>query len=246
MIKAFHRKAACTAAAAGVALASQAFAQPGAFVYDTTAGTFTTYTGDLTDGTLNLQSINDGLHSYRVQRVGVDTELGFYGIGDADFGAELFLHNSIPSGDPTGAGDLAVFAGAGGGFDFVATDTFGNTFRGNVPRFELEDRSDALRPGIEGQGFLRDIVFSGPTFEGVDVAEFFDDDPIVNGTVFTFTFLIPGVNLQTYLATSGLGGAEVEVETVELRLQRVPLPATTGLAFAGLVPFGLATARRRR
>ncbi|MCK4872274.1 MAG: hypothetical protein KAS72_06080 [Phycisphaerales bacterium] len=241
MLGTFSKVAVGLATAAVLAIGSQASAIHD-FVYDTTAGASSHYTGDLTAGTLTLEDI-DG-RNFRVQRQGTSqVALGFFGagVGPASMVASVDLTNWIDSGDPNGYGDVAVFAGAMSGTDFLAVDEFGNTFSGNIPVFELTDRSDALRPGIEGQGFITDIAFSAPTFQGVTTSDLYD-----YGSIFTFTFSITGVNLETYLATSGLGGQLIEVETIEARVYGIPLPATTGLAFAGLVPFGVLTLRRRR
>lgn len=237
----FLKVALGAAAMTVLAVGSQASAQVSAFVYDTTAGATTVYAGDLTSGTLSLDSI-DG-RSFRAQRVGVQAELGEFGEGvgaGASLAATMSLDSFFDSGSPTGDGDIAFFSGMGG-VDFLVTDEFGETLSGSIAEFVLVDRSDAFKPGIEGQGRITDLVFSAPTFQGVSTSDLVDE-----GTIFTFSFLIAGVNLETYLASDGLGNLPVEVETVEARIEGIPLPATTGLAFAGLVPFGVATMRRRR
>lgn len=239
------------AAAGAMALATQANAQISDFVYDTTAGATTSYTGDLTAGTLTLDHIVG--RNFRVQRIpqgpgGAIAENGFFGVGGASLSASMDLV-SFNQVDPLGfgAGDTAQFAGAGLGNDFVAFDEFGESWSGNLSFFELFDRTDSpVRPGIEGQGFITDIVFSGPTFQGITTS-----DLETLGTIFTFTFVIemtPGnpVTLGEYLATGGLGGIAVEVETIEARIKGIPLPATAGLAFAGLLPFCAVSMRRRR
>jgi len=237
------------AAVGAVALATQANAQISDFVYDTTAGAATVYQGDLNSGTLTLEDING--RNFRVQRIGNGvnfTENGFFGTGGASLNASMDLiqfNDNTPVG--SGAGDTAEFAGAMSGSDFVAADEFGNTWSGNLAFFELTDRTNSLvRPGIEGQGVITDIVFSGPTFQNITT-----DDLANLGTIFTFTFVIeqaPGdpVTLEEYLASNGLGGLAVEIETIEARIKGIPLPATTGLAFAGLLPFCAVSMRRRR
>lgn len=237
------------AAVGALTLASQANAQVTDFIYDTTAGATSTYTGDLTSGTLALEDING--RNFRVQRLGdgfTDTEDGFFGTGGASLNASMDLvqfNDNTPVG--SGAGDTAEFAGAMNGNDFTAFDEFGNSWSGNLAFFELTDRTNSLvRPGIEGQGVITDIVFSGPTFQGISTSDLQD-----LGTIFTFTFVIeqaPGdpVTLEEYLASSGLGGLAVEIETIEARIKGIPLPATTGLAFAGLLPFCAVSMRRRR
>ncbi len=239
------------AAAGALALASQANAQISDFVYDTTAGATTVYTGDLSSGTLSLDDING--RNFRVQRIpqgggGSLVETGFFGTGSAALSASMDLvsfNDNTPIGN--GAGDTATFAGAMSGSDFVATDEYGNTWSGNLAFFELTDRTNSMvRPGIEGQGVITDIVFSGPTFQDITTSDLVD-----LGTIFTFTFVIeqaPGdpVTLEEYLASSGLGGLAVEIETIEARIRGIPLPATTGLAFAGLLPFCAVSMRRRR
>jgi hypothetical protein len=222
------------------ALGSAAYATTAPFVYDTTAGTETVYSGDLTAGTLSLTSI-DG-RSFRAQRVGHSVALGEFGVGTppASLSAMMTLTGWTPSGDPTGAGDEATFTGMGG-MDFVVHDEFGEMWAGHIDEFRVTDRSDSLIPGIEGQGTIKDLVFSGPTFQGVDVTNLVDE-----GTIFSFLFTIPGITLKNYLETSGLGGLPIEVETVEARVAGfVPLPPTTGLALAGLIPFAVAGGRRR-
>jgi hypothetical protein len=225
--------------------ASLAFSQVQDFVYDTTAGATSTYTGDLTTGTLSLSHING--RSFRAQRVGGQAELGFFGIGGASLNGTLDLiqfNDNTPVG--SGAGDTADFAGAMSGSDFQVFDEFGNSISGNLSVFELTDRTNSLiRPGIEGQGIIRDIVFSGPTFQDITTS-----DLETSGTIFTFTFVIetvPGdpVTLEEYLASSGLGGLAVEIETIEMRIKEFPLPSATGLAVAGLAPFVICAGRRR-
>jgi hypothetical protein len=223
------------------AVGSAAHATPAPFVYDTTAGTETVYTGDLTAGTLSLTSI-DG-RSFRVQRVGQSAALGEFGVGapPASLNASMTLVNFDNQGTPIDPiGDTALFTGVGG-MDFVVRDEFGGTWSGHIGEFLLTDRSDSFIPGIEGQGFIEDLVFSGPTFQGIDVTGLVDE-----GTIFSFAFTIPGISLKNYLETSGLGGLPIEVETVEARVDGfVPLPPTTGLALAGLIPFVVTGGRRR-
>lgn len=223
------------------AFGSAVYAAQEPFVYDTTAGTETVYSGDLTAGTLSLTSI-DG-RSFRVQRVGGDVALGEFGVGGpppASLSATMMLVDWEDNSDGIPDGDFATFTGVGG-MDFVVNDEFGETWSGHIDEFLLTDRSDSLIPGIEGQGTIKDLVFSGPTFQGIDTTGLVDE-----GTIFTFSFTIPGISLETYLATSGLGGLPVEVETVEARIDGfVPLPPTTGLALAGLIPFAVTGGRRR-
>jgi hypothetical protein len=221
--------------------ASTAVGQIGDFVYDTTAGATTVYAGDLTAGTLALNSIEG--RSFRVQIVGGDAMLGTYGDGvapGASLAAIMTLDRFEDSGSPSGAGDIAYFIGTGG-TDFVATDEFGETFSGSIKDFQLVDRSDSLIPGIEGQGRLRDLVFSGATFQGIPTGGNQNF-----GSLFTFSFLITGVNLETYLASDGLGNIPVEVETIEARVPGdAPLPSASGLALAGLAPLAVVCRRRR-
>lgn len=238
-------------AVSAMSLATQANAQISDFVYDTTAGATSTYTGDLTAGTLELNDI-DG-RNFRVQRIpqgggGSDVANGFFGVNNASLNATMDLVSFVDN-TPVGSGDgdTATFAGAMNGSDFVATDEFGESWSGNLSFFELIDATTTgVRPGIQGQGIITDIVFSGPTFQGIATS---DLDTL--GTIFTFTFTIedpPGdpVTLEEYLASSGLGGLAIEIETIEARIQGIPLPATTGLAFAGLLPFCAVSMRRRR
>lgn len=216
------------------------------FRYDTTAGASSTYTGDLSDGTLTLDAIAG--RSFRVQYKN-HVSLGTFGVGGASLNAAMDLvqfNDNTPVG--SGAGDTAYFAGAQGGNDLVLLDEFGESMSGNISFFELTDRTNsAVRPGIEGQGIIEDIIFSGPSFQGADTTDVFN-----TGTVFTFTFVIeegPGdpVTLEEYLASSGLNGLAIEVETIEMLVRgHVPLPGTAGLAFAGLAPFAWSARRRPR
>ncbi len=251
MMKTFTKTMVGLAAAGALTLATQANAQISDFVYDTTAGATSTYTGDLNTGALALNHI-DG-RNFRVQRIpqgagDPDVANGFFNVGGSSLAASMDLiqfNDNTPVG--SGAGDTADFAGAMSGSDFQVFDEFGNSWSGNLSRFELTDRTNSLiRPGIEGQGFITDIVFSGPTFQGITTS-----DLETLGTIFTFTFVIetvPGdpVTLEEYLASGGLGGLAVEIETIEARIKGIPLPATTGLAFAGLLPFCAVSMRRRR
>ena len=237
------------AAVAAFSIGAQVNAQITDWVYDTTEGANSTYTGDLTAGTLNINHIAG--RNFRVQRIGggvVFTEDGFFegtALGGS-LASSMNLVSFNDSGSADGSGDTADFAGAMAGSDFVVVDEFGNSMSGNIPFFELTDRTNSLvRPGIEGQGFITDIVFSGDTFQNLTVS-----DLETQGTIFTFSFTIEfngsPVNLEQYLASSGLGGVDVEIETIEAHIKGIPLPATTGLAFAGLAPFGVLTMRRRR
>ncbi len=253
MMKTFTKTMIGLAAAGALTLATQANAQISDFVYDTTAGATSTYTGDLTTGVLSLNHISG--RNFRVQRIPQGpgdalTETGFFGVGGASLSASMNLvqfNDNTPGPPGGGAGDTAVFAGAGLGSDVVLTDEFGHSISGNIGFFELTDRTNSLvRPGIEGQGFITDIVFSHDTFQDITT-----NDLETLGTIFTFTFVIetvPGdpVTLEDYLASSGLGGLAVEIETIEARIKGIPLPATTGLAFAGLLPFCAVSMRRRR
>lgn len=237
-----HRKAVVGLAAGVLALGAQANAQITDWVYDTTNGGTSVYTGDLTAGTLTLADIDGS--SFRVQRVGPGFnvfDFGVFGVGGASLSAEMALTDWLPA-SPGPDGDKAIFAGAGLGEDFVLADEFGNTMKGSIDAFELTDNTGSIiLPGIVGQGSITDLVFSGSTFQNISTDDLFDF-----GTVLTFSFTIGSVTLEDYLASSGLGGTEVVIETIEARVKGIPLPATTGLAFAGLIPFGALSARRRR
>lgn len=240
-----HRKAVVVLAAGALALGAQANAQISDWVYDTTNGATSVYTGDLTAGSLSLEDIDGS--SFRVQRVapGFNVfDFGVFGAGvgaGASLSADMSLVDWIPA-TPGPDGDKAIFAGAGLGSDFVLVDEFGETLSGSIDVFELTDNTGSIiLPGIVGQGSITDLVFSGSTFQNISTDDLFDF-----GNVLTFSFVIGGVTLEDYLASSGLGGLPVVIETVEARVRGIPLPATTGLAFAGLIPFGALSARRRR
>ncbi|MFG0253351.1 MAG: hypothetical protein ACF8NJ_10810 [Phycisphaerales bacterium JB038] len=194
----------------------------GDFVYDTTAGLTCVYTGDLSTGVMVLQDI-DG-RPFRAQLFwddGSDVANGIFGVGGASFYAGIdlvqFIDNT-PVG--SGAGDVAVFAGAGAGTDVVITDEFGNTMQASVVEYALTDRTSSMvRPGLEGIAVLDDVVFLDPEFQGLCTQH-----QQSTALLFTFTWVIeqaPGdpVTLEEYLASSGLGGLAVEVETLEMRVQ---------------------------
>jgi hypothetical protein len=194
----------------------------GDFVYDTTAGLTCVYTGDLNNGVMVLLDI-DG-RAFRAQLFwndGSDVANGIFGVGGASFYARIelveFIDNT-PVG--SGAGDVAVFAGAGTGSDMVITDEFGNTMQASVDWYELTDRTNSMvRPGIEGIAALSDVAFLDPEFQGLCTQH-----QQSTATVFTFTWVIeqaPGdlVTLEEYLASSGLGGLRVEIETLEMRVR---------------------------
>ena len=243
-----HRKAVVgLAVGALLALGAQANAQITDWIYDTTNGATSVYTGDLTAGTLTLEDIDTS--SFRVQRVGPGFnvfDFGVFGVGGASLSAEMSLDSFVELPPAGGPGDKAFFSGAGLGEDFVLFDEFGNSMKGSIELFELTDNTDSLiLPGILGQGSITDLVFSNNTFQNISTDDLFDF-----GTVLTFSFTIaPGgvpITLKEYLESSGLGGTPVVIETIEARVKGIPLPATTGLAFAGLIPFGALSARRRR
>ncbi|MCK4872827.1 MAG: hypothetical protein KAS72_08895 [Phycisphaerales bacterium] len=196
----------------GSAVASAQPGTPGAFVYDTTAGTIDTYVGDLTGGTLTIMDIP--AVSYRVQRIGGAVDLGFFGIGQSSLTvtADLieFVDNT-PSG--SGHGDIARFSG--GGMDLVIVDEYGNTLTGTIDLFELVDRSNAMMPGIEGQARFTAVSFSGPTLQNVPT-----DQLATISTVYMYGYA--SQTLEEYLASGGSGGAELQLETFELRIEAEP------------------------
>lgn len=221
------------------------------FVYDTTLGTTTSYTGDLSQGTLSINHIAG--RNFRVQELGggvVVVENGVYegtALGGSLF-ASMNLVSFNDSGSYDGSGDTAIFSGNHVGNDFVVVDEFGHYMSGDIDLFELTDRTNSqVRPGIEGQGTISNIIFSSSTFQGLLV-----DGIQTFGNVFTFTFVVeqtPGnpVSLEEYLASGGLGGLQIEIETLEVDIPGgAPLPATSALAISGLLPFTFFTGRRRK
>ncbi len=201
------------ACAATVAISAPGHAQQDAFVYDTTAGTETVYQGDLTAGQLTVTDILG--RSFRAQRLGGAVGLGFFGVGNASLSLTLELTQFVdntPSG--SGAGDYAFFTGGNsGGPDLIITDEFGNMIVGEVDFYQVEDRTNALLPGYEGQGLFKAIAFSGPLFQGVPTETLLEA-----ATNYTYTFEIPGVTLEDYLSSNGMSGLPVENETLELRI----------------------------
>lgn len=224
------------AAVALCVCAGAASAQFADFYYDSTQGATTVYTGDLAAGLLDLNHI-DG-RSFRVQRVPGDTQFGFYGFNDASLDAQLELVDFTSMG-MGGPGDVATFAGTGmfGGFDFLAVDEFGETMSGWLPELRFVDRTDdPVLPGVIGTGAVTDIQFSGMTFQGVGLEDLTD-----NGTLFTFTMVIPDLTLEEYLASNGLDGTPIPLDTLELHVLPIPAAPTALLMGAGV----LAISRRR-
>ncbi len=220
---------------AGV-VAAAAHAQLPDFYYDSTQGATTAYAGDLTAGVLDLAHIDD--RTFRVQRVPGDTAFGTFGFAGAALDAQLDLV-SFQSAGMGGPGDLAIFTGTGlfGGLDFLAVDEFGDTISGFLPEVRFVDRTDdPFLPGVVGTAAVLGVQFSGTTFQGLSVEDLED-----HGTLFTFTMVIPGVTLEDYLASGGLGGALVPLDTLELHIVGIPAAPTGLLLAAG----GLVAGRRR-
>lgn len=217
--------------------AAAATAQFSDFYYDTTQGAATVYTGDLMSGLLELSDI-DG-RSFRVQRVPGETAFGTFGTGFAALDAELELIDFTSMG-MGGPGDIATFSGTGifGGFDFLAIDELGRTMSGALPELRFVDRTDdPFLPGVIGTGFVTNLSFSDPLFQDVSLENLTDD-----GTLFTFTMVIPGLTLEEYLASSGLNGTPIPLDTLELHVLPIPAAPTVLLVGAG----ALAVSRRRR
>jgi hypothetical protein len=217
----------CAAACAGVASAAH-----GSFVYDTTLGTYVNYDGDLNAGLLNIADI-DG-RSFRVQVLDDGTGLGSFGVGGAMVGMDVELVDFVDNGDPGfGPADTASFQGVDGvDFDFMITDEFGETMSGNIDLLELTDRTGSpVLPGLEGQALITEVVFSGTTFQGVNLPAGLDRGSF-------YIFLETTDDWQTlgdFLETGGEGPQL----TLEIRL--IPAPSTMALfGLAGLV------VRRRR
>ncbi|MCK4871764.1 MAG: hypothetical protein KAS72_03465 [Phycisphaerales bacterium] len=233
-IRAIVAAASCIIIGSGIASADMI----GDFIYDATDAVESVYAGSLASGTLTLESMPGG--NYRVQRIGIPGEvaLGFYGTGSADLNASLDLvsFNSAGAGGP---GDMAVFAGTGAlaGYDFIATDEYGETLSGIVPYMELIDDTDALvLPGVLGFGLVTDIVFSDSTFQGIDVTGL-----VTEGSILTFAVVVQGITLETYLETNGMGGVPLPLETLEMHIAPIP-SAPTGL----ILGIGCMAASRRR
>ncbi len=218
------RRAVATAVGAALATWQTAAAQLHApdFIYDTTAGLAYIYTGDLDSGVMTFHDI-DG-RNFRVQRLGSlpDVDNGFFGAGPgpASFFASIHLLEFVdntPVG--SGSGDVAVFAGDGSGSDVVITDEQGNTIEANVVRLELTDNtSSPVRPGWEGAAELSALTFSGVEFQRICAQHVGSA-----ATAYTFTFVIEQapsdpVTVEEYLASGGLGGLHVEMETLEVRV----------------------------
>ncbi|MFG0253087.1 MAG: PEP-CTERM sorting domain-containing protein [Phycisphaerales bacterium JB038] len=215
-----------------IAFAGAATAAHGAFVYDTTLGTYLDYAGDLSSGVLGFDDI-DG-RSFRVQVLDSDAQLGNFGVGGASLDMDMEFVSFHDEGDPGfGAGDYALFQSmTGPSYDFVITDEFGETMSGMIDLFQLTDRSNSpVGPGIEGQALITEVLFSGPTFQGVTVPD--------NLTEGTFIMYIETTNDWSTLGDMLSIGGGGQIYTLEIRL--VPAPAT--LALFGLS--GLALRRRR-
>ncbi len=215
---------ACAVVCAGAAGAHAAF------VYDTTLGTYFDYDGDISAGTLSITDVDD--RSFRVQVLDSDTELGTYGVGGASLAMDLEFVNFTDNGVAGyGPGDTAVFQGLPG-FDFVVTDEFGQTMSGYIDVLELTDRSNSpVLPGIEGQAMITDVVFSGPTFQGVTLPSNLDE-----GTFYIYIETTSAWGTLGDLLETGGAGPQL---TLEIRL--IPAPASLALfGAAGLV------LRRRR
>lgn len=217
----------CAVTCAAVVSAANA-----SFVYDTTLGTYMDYDGDLTAGLLNINEV-DG-RSFRVQVLDTQTVLGTFGVGGASLSMQTELVSFTDAGGPGyGPGDFAILQGVPGApYDFLITDSFGQTLSGKISLLELFDRTNSpVLKGVEGQAFLTDVVFSGPTFQGVNVPPGLD-----KGSFYMF--------IETTSQWSTLGqmleiGGEGIVYTIDMTL--IPAPATLALfAAAGLV------VRRRR
>ncbi len=214
-----------------VAFAGAASAAHGAFVYDTTLGTYLDYAGDLSAGVLSFDDI-DG-RSFRVQLLDTQTELGNFGVGGAALDMNMDLVSFTDGGDPGfGPGDSAVFGGTPGDYDFMITDEFGETMSGSIDLLQLTDRSNSpVNPGVEGQALITEVLFSGLTFQGVPVPDNLDA-----GTFIMYIERTPDWSTLGDMLSLGSGG---QIYTLEIRL--VPAPAT--LALVGLS--GLALRRRR-
>jgi hypothetical protein len=218
----------------GAAATAADFAE---FYYDSTQGATTVYTGDLAAGILDLAHI-DG-RTFRAQRVPGDTGFGTFSVGGASLDAQLAF-DSFNSAGMGGPGDLAIFSGTGlfGGFDFLAVDEFGESIAGFLPEVRFMDRTDdPFLPGVVGTAAVTGLQFSGLSFQGISLEDLEDQ-----GTLFTFTMVIPGVTLEDYLASSGLGGVAVPLDTLELHINGIPT-APTGLLLAAAA---MAVPRRRR
>jgi hypothetical protein len=214
-----------------VAFAGAASAAHGAFVYDTTLGTYLDYAGDLSSGVLSFDDI--GGRSFRVQVLDSQTQLGNFGVGGAALSMDMDFGSFSDEGDPGyGPGDYALFYGAPGAYDFIISDEFGETMQGNIDILQLTDRSNSfVGPGVEGQAFITDILFSGATFQGVTVPANLDAG--------TFVMYIETTNDWSTLGDMLSIGGGGDIYTLEIRL--VPAPAS--LALFGLSSLAL---RRRR
>ncbi|MFG0253352.1 MAG: hypothetical protein ACF8NJ_10815, partial [Phycisphaerales bacterium JB038] len=189
------------------------------FIFDTTAGATGTYDGDLSAGVWSLQDI-DG-QEFRSQRifywVPPDVANGTFGAGPGPASFELTLHLvEFIDRPPLWGPDLAIFEGEGNGMDLVIVDEQGNRLEANVAAFELVDHSaGGIPPGYVGGGIVTDVVLSGDEFQGICARNLGSEGhvyvliPVINDP--------PGdpVTLEEYLASGGLGGLEVEVDTIE-------------------------------
>lgn len=230
-------KRAAVATASFVFVGAAAAEQFPDFYYDTTQGASFLYSGDLTGGTFDLSHI-DG-RSFRAQRVPGDFAFGTFG-GQASLEAQLDLV-SFTSMGMGGPGDIATFQGTGmfGGFDFLVVDEFGESFTGLLPEIRFVDRTDdPFIPGVVGTATATHLEFSGATFQGISL-----DDLTTTGSLFTFAMVIPGVTLEDYLATGGLGGTPIPLDTLQLRVIGIPAAPTASLVAIGALAL---SSRRRR
>ncbi|MCK4872060.1 MAG: AAA family ATPase [Phycisphaerales bacterium] len=173
-----------------------------------------TYQGDLESGQLTLEGIDGRKFDLR----------GIVGEQDSVFeasGSQLVCAASLTSfersEDPTGMGSVAIFASSGGR-DLVLRNALGVGLDGSLESLVVEDLTGREeRPGFMGRGTITDIRIDDGHYFGVPASQV-----SARATITFFVHEIPGVNLETYLAHSGLGSQAIEVEEFTISLPTSP------------------------
>jgi hypothetical protein len=212
----------------GPTIAADASSHP--FVYDCVGGIVMSYDGDLVTGTLIFESIPG--QGFRVQRPDFGWVLGEFGIAGAQFHATFDLIEFHDSGDPSGDGDWAEFAGT-----MTIQDEYGSIMTAATATFRIDDHSNGFMPSLEGQGAFLDATFTDGSMPGT-----FQTIPTHclgdGGTIFTFSFLAAEETLQSLMQ---VGDFSLELDSLEVRVSStfldgdLDLDGVVGLADLGLL-----------
>jgi hypothetical protein len=187
--------------ALGVGTIVTAAPTPG-LMYDSAFSIDMVYQGDLTAGTLTFTDVKGW--PFLVDRMG----MGVPQIGTFDNQADLTINLTLLNY----ANGVATFIGTGDGPHLMLHDEYGQDICLDVGVFQLTT-SGIFDLQLEGTGSLECMACSDDSFQDICTCKHCGQ-----GEMSTWAFNF-GVDVETYLASNGLGGTPIRLENLQIRLQ---------------------------